>query len=336
MLPTPTPTPQPGTGTGTSAVVLSHDRRVALDLVLRRLRALPVDDVVVVDCASSDGSPQMVRTEHPGVRLIEAPNLGAAGRNLGVQAAAHEHVLLLDDDAYPRAGAVEALRRTLAEPRAAVAGGFVRDVPEPEDGVLPDDPPLLRAHEPGTFDWWLRAGRQGQVPPEGVPAYFFPEGACMVRRSAFLEVGGFYAPYFLATSEIDLTTRLLAAGWDVRYQPAAVFDHMKVTAGRVPAAAVLHYRVRNQLWYFWRHFPAGRAQQRMLAYLVFDLLQALHDRSVRSWWRGVREAWTLREQVRPDRRPLPREVLRRAEMNRGRLHLELVLLQLSRVLRRQA
>ena len=42
----------------------------------------------------------------------------------------------------------------------------------------------------------------------------------MVRRDAFLQVGGFFEPYFHLVEGIDLTARLLAAGWDVRYFPA--------------------------------------------------------------------------------------------------------------------
>ena len=53
----------------------------------------------------------------------------------------------------------------------------------------------------------------------------------MVRRTAFLEAGGFYAPYFFMTSEVDLSTRMLKLGWDVRYAPAAAFEHLKDPGG---------------------------------------------------------------------------------------------------------
>lgn len=321
-----------------SAVVLAHNRRAAVDLVLGQLDKLGVDEVIVVDNASSDGTTEMIRTRYPGVHVVQAENIGAAGRNLGVEVAGNEYVLLLDDDAYPREGAVEALLATFAaDERTAVVAGLVRDTVEPADGeLLPADPVVVRDVELGTFDWWLRAGRAGDVPPEGLPTFFFPEGASMVRRSRFLGSGGFYAPYFLATSEIDLTTRLLAHGWDVRYQPAAQFDHMKVRAGRVASSAILHYRVRNQLWYFRRHFPPALAFRRMVSYLAFDLVQAVYEHAVPHWWRGVYEAWSLREQVRHDVRPLPRAVLRRAEMNRGRLHLQLLARQVHAKLSRRA
>ncbi len=40
-----------------------------------------------------------------------------------------------------------------------------------------------------------------------------------MRREAFLEVGGYLEPLFMVEVEVELTTRLLAAGWDVRYVP---------------------------------------------------------------------------------------------------------------------
>lgn len=329
------PMPLPD-GTSVSAVVLSHQRRDAVHRVLSRLRDLPVDEVVLVDCASTDGTVDMVRRDHPSVVVVDpGGNVGTPGRNVGVARASHEHVLMLDDDAYPLPGAVEALVATLAAaPLTAAVGGLVRDVREPPPGTPPEeDTEVVLVHGPGTFDWWL-GGDARDIGPAGVRSFFFPEGASMVRRSRFLEAGGFYGPFFNAAEGIDLATRLVGHGYEVRYQPAAVFDHMKVRSGRLPSHAGLRYRVRNQLWYFWRHFPPGLRARRMAAYLLFDLAEAVFVGAVHHWWRGVRDAWTLREQVRADVRPLPREVLRVAEGRRGRRHVELLALQLRNKSRR--
>src|SRR5439155_17952374 len=107
---------------------------------------------------------------------------------------------------------------------------------------------ILKENQVGTFDWFLRAGHRGPVPPEGVDSFFFPEGACMVRREAFLAVGGFFEPFFFGVSEVDLATRLLGAGWHVRYLPRAAFDHLKADEGRTPSESLYRLRVRNQSW----------------------------------------------------------------------------------------
>ena len=228
---------------------------------------------------------------------------------------------MLDDDAYSLAGPIEVLTNSSTRAAARCGRGFVRDV-DTGGGVV-------RSTELGTFDWWLRAGRKGEAPPEGMPAFFFPEGASMLRRSAYLEVGGFFEPYFHFSAEIDLATRLLEARWDVRYVPQAQFDHMKAQSGRSSDRA-LYYRTRNNLWYLWLRFPASVALPRSAGYLVFDLIDATHQRHPGAWARAIRDAWTKRELVRGERRPVSREIRRRAELNRGRTHVRLLTGQLRK------
>ena len=183
---------------GVSAVLLTFNRRAAVERVLDELDAQGcVDELIVVD-ASSDGTAEMVRARG-GVKLLEPGDLGTAGRNVGARAAVYDLVLFLDDDCYPEPGAVATLTDAFtANPRLAVAAGLVRDVDW--------DGSVLIVDQPGSFDWFLRSGITGD-PPEGIPAYFFAEGASMVRRDAFLAAGGFYAPFFFTVSELDAALR---------------------------------------------------------------------------------------------------------------------------------
>jgi hypothetical protein len=73
---------------------------------------------------------------------------------------------------------------------------------------------------------------------------------------------------------------------------------------------------------------------RTAGYLLFDLIDATYQRHPGAWARGVRDAWRQRELVRGERRPVPNEVRRRAELNRGRTHVRLLLAQLRRRVRR--
>lgn len=304
-----------------SAVVIARNRRDALAVVLDRLADLPLLEVLVVDNASEDGTADAARGRER-VRLFEpGENLGIAARNLAAREAEGELLLMLDDDSYPLPGSIERLAAEfVTQPRLAAAGGLVRDVDS--EGAL------LYERELGTFDWWLRAGRDGE-PDQGLPAFFFPEGACMLRRTAYLEAGGFFEPYFVGSSEIDLATRLIGLGWDVRYFPTAPFEHLKARQER-SVEGTLYYRIRNHLWYLWLRYPLRMALPRMLGYLAFDLLQATHLRAPRAWLRAVRDAWSERETVAAERRPLERDTLRRAELNRGRMHLRFVAGQVRR------
>jgi GT2 family glycosyltransferase len=302
--------------------VITHNRPRELALVLDRLAALALDEVVVVENGAT-GATAQAGAEERGARVIRSPeNLGIAARNLAAEEVRSELLLMLDDDSYPCSGTLETLIGAFrASPRLAVAAGEVVDVDEQGR--------VLRSGEPGTFDWFLRAGRSG-APEDGFPAFFFPEGACVIRRAAFVEAGGFFTPFFFACEGLELTSRLLALGWDVRYFPGARFEHLKARADRVSPEAMLYHRIRNHAWYLWLRFPPSVAARRLPAYLAFDLVEAVYRGAPRAWLRAVRDAWRLRERVSGARQPLPRDVIRRAELNRGRMHLRLLGEQLRR------
>ena len=153
----------------------------------------------------------------------------------------------------------------------------------------------------------------------------------MFRKDAYDEVGGFFEPYFFQGEGVDLATRLIARGWEVRYLPTAAFDHLKSPA-RGSFDDALYHRIRNNLWYLWLHFPPTVALRRTLGYLAFDLVEATYRGAPSAWARGVRDAWRLRHLVRDARAPLSRELARRAELNRGRMHVRLLAGQLRRLL----
>lgn len=283
-----------------------------------------------MDNSADDETAAVVRGAPGNVRLLKTgENLGIAGRNRAAEVATGDFVLFLDDDSYPLPGAVDALLEVFDRcPDTGVVGGLVRDV-DAEGNVVLDT-------QFGTFDWWLRGGHVGMVGAEGIPAFFFPEGACLFRRDAFLEVGGFYEPFFFASTEIELAARLLHRGWDVRYQPAAPFDHLKAPAGRASPADVLRLRIRNNLWYLWLRWPLASALPRMAAYVLFDLVNALYRGAPGSWAGGVADAWRLRHRVRADRDPVPSSLLPRVEGRRLRMHADLLVHRVVQRVRRRS
>jgi GT2 family glycosyltransferase len=74
-----------------------------------------VDDVLLIDSGSTDHSSALVRDQFPYVRVIElGANLGpGAARNRAIREAAHDRVLLIDNDAEPQPGCIETLDSAL-------------------------------------------------------------------------------------------------------------------------------------------------------------------------------------------------------------------------------
>jgi len=303
-----------------SAVILAFNRLRAVNRVIDELEAQGVVDEIIVVDTGTDGTAAAVRER--GIEAFEPGDVGVAGRNVGAEAATHDLILMLDDDSFPVPGSVEFLVGAMeANPRLAVATGLIRDTTWEGE--------VLQATHPGSFDWFLRAGRTGD-PPEGFEVFFFAEGGCLARRRAFLDAGGFFAPYFFTQSEIDATMRIAAAGWEVRYFPQAAFDHLKATEGRARYDRTLRLRIRNQLWHFWLRYPPAMAVPRIAGYLAFDLVECTYRGHPGVWASAIGDAWRERGTVAPYRRPLPRDVIRHVERNRGRMHLELLWAQLRR------
>ncbi|WP_199824794.1 glycosyltransferase [Cellulomonas timonensis] len=181
-----------------TVVVMSRDRRDELLGSLPR-HAAPV---VLVDNGSTDGTAPEVRRRLPHVSVVElAANHGALARDIGVEPARTPFVAFADDDSWWEPGALhEAAELLAAHPRTAVVAARVLvGVPgleDPMNSVLAGSP-LRLAGAPGPR------------------VLGFVACAAMVRRDAFLSVGGFDPLVRFPGEEEPVALRLAAAGWEV-------------------------------------------------------------------------------------------------------------------------
>ncbi|MBD0283399.1 MAG: glycosyltransferase [Thermoleophilaceae bacterium] len=273
-----------------AVVVITRNGGHRLARTLDQLIELPERPrIVVVDNDSTDGTPELLRARYPHVRCIElGRNLAAAGRNVGVAAVEAPYVAFAEDDSWYLPGA---LRRTAdvldRHPAVALVNAHVlvgedaRPDPLHEDMVgpaVPDDPGL--------------PGRR---------ILSFLEGASIVRRDAYLAVGGFDAQLGPAGPEEHLAAELLSAGWDLRYVPEVVARH--VPDHEEPAPEVRRLGLRNTLWFAW-----GRRRWRpALRWTVHVIHSSPPNRATVL---GVLDALRGLPRVLLRRRPLPAPVER--------------------------
>ena len=209
--------------------------------------------MLVVDNGSSDGSPDHVRSHHPGVCVIEL------GRNTGFAGAANSALRALDTEAVALVNtdvrlepdwlerACAALER---EPRAASVATKMLDLADPS--LVYDAGDVLRrdgaceqrgrfARDDGRFD------RPGEI-------FGACAGAALYRRETALEVGGFDERFFLYLEDAELALRLRLAGWTCVYEPAVALHAGEGSAGP-PERPVHAWAERNTLLLVARAFP---------------------------------------------------------------------------------
>ncbi len=221
--------------------------------------------VIVLDNASSDGTPEMVREQFPSVKLLEsAENLGfAKGYNRAAEEAEGRHIFMLNPDTVVQAGALRPLVRFLdsrqdagaAAPRLLNSDGTVqyscRRLPGPMAAILRNT--LLGRLVPGNrftrdylmADWDHRTVRRVD----------WASGAALcIRRETWAEVGGFDEGYFMYAEDIDWCLRAQQTGWHIYYVPESVVVHrIGRSSDQRPVAMVVEFH-RSMARFYRRHY----------------------------------------------------------------------------------
>jgi len=302
----------PSPSSTVSVVIVNWNRVGFLRTALAGLRrhAHHALDIVVVDNGSADGSAVMVRSEFPEARLIALPeNVGqCAGLNAGIEAARNDTVISLDNDAFVVEGSIPVIVEQFARnSRLAVLHGHIIDYDHGRD-----------------VWWWGWYGRDAKTyaDTEFATPWKIAEGLCALRRSAVLGVGGFPDEYFIMEAGRDLAIRLVDAGYELRYHPAVAFRHMAALErvhddrARLHGDQRMYYKIRNELWTLWKHYPLGRAIVGTSAKLVTGAVLMTGRRGLPTYFRAVRDAFAGLPAARRRRRPVSRRTLRQVEYSR--------------------
>jgi len=273
-----------------AVVMITFNRRLEVLRSLGHLTALPErPPIVVIDNCSTDGTAEAIAGRFPQIEVVPVGrNLGAAGRTFGARRVEAPYVAFADDDTWWEPGGLRRAAELFdAHPRLAAITGRV--LIGPEERLDPACTELARSPIP----------RQPGMP--GPALLGFLAGASVVRRSAFLEAGGFPPSLFIGGEEELLAVDLATRGWWLCYVPDIVVHHYP-SAQRDSYSRRWHL-VRNALWFAWLRRPLSSALRKTLS----AVRGAVRDRAVR---RGLAAAlaglpWALRQ-----RRVVPPEVER--------------------------
>ncbi|MBV9920789.1 MAG: mycofactocin biosynthesis glycosyltransferase MftF [Pseudonocardia sp.] len=197
-----------------TVVIPVKDRAEGLARLLAALDLPPGSPVIVVDDGSADAAAVEAVATAAGAAVRRHPTSRgpAAARNAGLALAATPLIVFLDSDVVPEPGWLTPLLARMSDPAVGLVAPRIVALP-PVCGWL------------GRYEAVRSSLDLGPDPALVVPrsrVAYVPSAAMLVRRVA---VGAGFDAGMHVAEDVDLVLRLHAAGWRLRYEPAARVAH---------------------------------------------------------------------------------------------------------------
>jgi GT2 family glycosyltransferase len=268
--------------TDLSIVIVSWNTKKYLEECLTSLRTIGGNlsvEIIVVDNASTDGSPDMVSTQFPEVRLIESgANLGfAGGNNIGIQKASGNYICLINSDVNVPPDCLSKMHGYMEQqPTIGLLG----------PGMLQTDGRLHRSgmRFPALWSVFLRAlfldslFKRSSIfggflmkdfqfdrtrDMDVLNGWFW-----MARREALNQVGLLDERFFIYAEDLDWCKRFHLAGWRLVFYPEARALHYGGASSANAPSRFLVEKQRANLQY-WKKYH-GRTS--LIFYQLFGCL----------------------------------------------------------------
>jgi poly-beta-1,6 N-acetyl-D-glucosamine synthase len=200
-----------------SVLVPAYNEGIVIQASIRSLVRLdyPHYEILVIDDGSRDDTHARAkvfegRHGNADVRVIHQENGGKAhALNTGIRHARGSLIVCMDGDSTLEPQTLRRAVRHFADPGIGAVAGSVKVVNRTS---------LLARLQALEYVEGLNMVRNAQAFFRAVNIVPGPIG--MFRRDALLAIGGYESDTF--AEDCDLTLRLLAAGWQIQYEPAAI------------------------------------------------------------------------------------------------------------------
>ena len=196
-------------------------------------------EIIVVDNASTDGSVEMVRSQFPGVIVIDNDkNVGfARANNMALQQVQGDFIVLLNPDTLVRRDTFTVLLESFSKfPKSGMIGGKILN----EDGSFQLS--CRRSFPTPWVSFTRLTGLSGLFPNSRTFAQYnltfldqnewseidAVSGSFMaIRKNVLKDVGHLDERFFMYGEDLDWCYRVKQAGWKIVYEPRAVITHFK-------------------------------------------------------------------------------------------------------------
>jgi len=294
-----------------SIIVVNYNGRRWLERCLSSAidQLTPHDELIVVDNGSTDGSVDFVERAFPSVRILAlSHNSGfAGGNNAGARVAQGHYIAFLNNDASPCLGWLASLKSAAErDPSVGLVASRI---------VFMHDPSIVDSAGDGLARWggaFKRAhGCVVEEDSQVIEVFGACGAACLVRRDAFLEIGGFDEAFFAVYEDVDLSYRLQLRGFRCVYAPDAVVHHAGSATLGILSRQSVFWGQRNMEWMYVKNTPWPLLVLTLPGHVVYDLAAALHFARLRLFRTFATAKWSAV-------RELPRVLRQRRDVQRGR------------------
>lgn len=237
-----------------------------------------VAEIVVVDDGSIDDSLCVLKESFPQVKVVlHEVNRGFSEAILsGVQAANTELLFLLNSDVELNVGCLDSLVEYFSETNTFSVCPLILN----ENGVVSRHSWNIRQFKNGNLkpvEWNIEAALSERKARK-LPTLYASGGSMMVRKSMFLELGGFhpiFKPFY--SEDYDLGLRAWRRGWSSFFEPnVSVVHHSRGSIKEnVRRAYVKQTRRRNNYILEWIHLSVLRLLCTVIPLSIVQLIGEL-------------------------------------------------------------
>ncbi|MEI7895634.1 MAG: glycosyltransferase family 2 protein [bacterium] len=240
-----------------SVITVNYNQSSVTCELLQSLQKIsyPNMEIIVVDNASPNDTPDRIKELYPGIILIKSKeNLGfAGGNNLGIRVAKGKYLFFLNNDTEVPAHIMEPMVELLEN--------------RPEIGAV--SPKIKYFQEPGLVQyagftrmnpWTIRNKAVGYRQPDSpefdqlTSTNSVHGAAMMIPRRVIDEVGLMPEIFFLYYEEHDWAEMIKRAGYKIYYQPASFILHKESISTGKNSPLITYYLTRNRLLFARRNF----------------------------------------------------------------------------------
>ena len=288
-------------------VVVTYNRCVDVIETIQSIQARDaskvIDRLIVVNNASEDETEKLLGELHYDNLEVHnlTSNLGCpGGRNFGIKKASQDIIVLVDDDIeFITDDGFSNIESLFAQEKDLGVLQF-QIINHTEQKVL--------AHE------FPAKGIDPQTEESFLVGHFI--GAGHVVRKSFIEKVGYYpSDFFYGREELDLSYRMIQAGFLVRYYPSIKLHHKKAPQGRLAPNDVKKHMLRNRLILNYRYLPIFYAT---INSILWTLKTIKDSGSFTVPYSGILEFFRCRDTYK--RTVLTKDALNYLKDNHGRLY----------------